>query len=144
MRQLFLSGVACLFVMQAAACTDALTLNDVSLIFFDQPLGSYTIRLAPTLSAIKNKSAGSGKPFYKKAWWGPCPGGLSGAAGQCIEYTVYPNAENFTPDLMPVIKQYNHGKPNRAEVRVLTDPGGSHYIYTTDHEHTFCGPYSLA
>lgn len=143
MKSKLMGAAALLMSAQVFACTSALTLYDVPLKFYAQPLGSFTIRLSPTLSAIRNKTAAGGKPYYKKQWRGPCPGGLSGGIGQCVEYTVYPSAVNFTPDLMPYVKKYNHGRANRATVRILTNPSGTKYIYTTNHEKTFCGPYSV-
>jgi hypothetical protein len=129
-----------------ADCLDPPILSQINLHFFEYDLGQYTINLTHTLNAIKNDNAGSSKPYYKKTWYGDCPGGLSGSAGSCVEYTVYPNADNFSPgDIMQKIEQHtDDGSPNRGEVRILTNADQTEYVYTVDHERTFCGPYSLS
>lgn len=116
--------------------------------FYDHPLGVYNVHLGPTLAAIHNSAlqAGNTYPFYAKPWFGPianlCPN------GGCYEFTVYPNRENFTNEEDPNIDIFQEivkifGQPNRGEVRVITDHDLKHYVYTTDHETTFCGPYAL-
>ena len=130
----------------AAACTRSTELPDVPIIFHYQHhthyLGFYLINLAPTLSAIENDSANAGPPYFKKKWYGKCPRQLH--AKKCFEFTVYPDANNFTPEsIMQRIEKYTHGKPNRGEVRVMTNKAETKYIYTTNHYRKFCGPYQL-
>lgn len=134
-----------LFTMLSSfACTSSLRIPHSNIYFYNHFLGSYTINLNPTLTAIENGSAGRGNPFYQKKWRGRCPSRLKGKIGSCIEYTVYPNNTNFAPSgIMQKIKQYTNDRPNRGEVRILTNASGTQYVYTTDHENTFCGPYEL-
>ncbi len=130
-----------------ADCSSSPILYNVPLKFYSNPLGIYTIFFSNTLSAIADGQAdqnGYVKPYYEKSWRGSCPGGLDGNDGTCNEYTVYPNDTNFSPSgIMEKIEQYTDGNPNRGEVRILTDNDESHYVYTTDHEETFCGPYLM-
>ena len=65
-------------------------------------------------------------------------------AGADVE--EYPEtSNNFSPNnIMQQIEQYTDGKPNRGEVRVITDNARANYVYTTDHERTFCGPYAIS
>ena len=130
-----------------ADCSPSSTLSNVPLFFYDNPLGTYTINLNNTLTAIANGSAdqgGDSAPYFEKTWKGSCPGGLQGDNGSCNEYTVYPNDTNFSPSgIMEKIKQDNNNKPNRGEVRIITDNAEANYVYTTDHEKTFCGPYPV-
>lgn len=127
-----------------ADCSAPPTLSNVDMYFYDHDLGIYTIYLRPTLDAIIANQTGSGNPYYEKTWTGSCPGGLIGDDDSCIEFTVYPAATNFSPgNIMTKIEHYTHGKPNRGEVRIITDNGETQYVYTTDHENTFCGPYKI-
>jgi hypothetical protein len=139
--------IAPLFVISIstyADCEAPPVLSQETIFFYDTKLGVYNVNLTSTLSAIKDNKTDSGNPYYQKTWYGDCPGGLSGSAGSCIEFTVYPNQTNFYPgDIMQAIKNANDGEPNRGEVRVLTDEDETHYVYTVDHEKTFCGPYPL-
>lgn len=136
--------VLSLFVSNIAlGCSASLTLSNMPLYFFTHPLGIYTIDLSPTMNIIDGDDH-SGYPYYEKIWSGSCPGGLSGHDNTCIEFTVYPDATNFSPgNIMQKIKQYTHGKANRGEVRIITDSTESNYVYTTDHEQNFCGPYTV-
>lgn len=115
------------------------TLNNVPLFFYSNPLGSYDIFLTDTLTAIADGNAdnnGDSAPYYAKTWTGSCPAGLSGS--NCHEYTVYPNATDFSPTgIMEKIEQFTNGRPDRGEVRIITDSSETHYVYTTDHERTF-------
>ena len=133
----------------ATDCSNALVLQNVPQTFMDRDyhshaLGNYTISLISTLHDIADGAANSNGyqiPDYKKPWTGACPSGLSGA---CFEFTVYPGAAqaNFSPNnIMQKIEQYTSGHPNRGEVRIITDAAETHYVYSTDHERTFCGPY---
>lgn len=137
----FAQSVAC-----AAECSSSATLLNIPLKFYSHSIGTYTIFLTDTLTAIANGQAdqnGYQKPYYEKNWTGDCPGGLSG--DDCIEYTVYPDATNYSPgDIMEAIEKYNHGDPDRGEVRIITDNAESNYVYTTDHESAFCGPYAIS
>lgn len=130
-----------------ADCTASSSIPNVPLFFYSNPLGTYNISLSNTLTAIANGSAdngGNSAPYFAKTWRGACPGGLQGNDGTCNEYTIYPNDTNFSPSgIMEKIEQDNNNRPNRGEVRVLTDSSETHYVYTTDHEKTFCGPYAM-
>ncbi|MCX7121009.1 MAG: hypothetical protein NTZ67_04450 [Gammaproteobacteria bacterium] len=132
-------------VVLAADCTESKILPPMTLHFYDNQLNNglpYTINLEPTLNALS--TADSGTPYFKKSWRGACPQGMDGGAHDCIEFTVYPNAINFAPgNIMTEIEKYTGGRPNRGEVRIITDATETHYIYTTDHEHSFCGPYKV-
>lgn len=146
LTQIFLLLLISIFLNAFAAdCVTPPTLSQQPIYFYNHYLGVYTIYLSQTLTAIKEQSAQSGPPFYQKIWYGDCPVGLSGPADSCVEYTVYPNAENFMPgDIMQKIEQYtDNGEPNRGEVRILTDQNNAEYVYTIDHEKTFCGPYPI-
>lgn len=125
------------------ACTSSHMVTQVPLFFFEHSLGVYDVNLEPTLAAIADGSADNGrKPYYGKMWEGSCP---SLMVGQCHEYTVYPNDQNFQPaGIMGQIKQYTNGEENRGEVRVITNADETQYVYTTDHEKTFCGPYHIS
>lgn len=115
------------------------TLNNVPLFFYSNSLGNYNIFLTDTLTAIADGSAdnnGDTPPYYEKSWTGSCPPGLTGS--NCHEYTVYPDSTNFSPtDIMAQIEKYNGGRPDRGEVRIITDSSEQNYVYTADHEHTF-------
>ena len=146
-----------LFASQVALadtpCTSALIIPQVPLFFYAHSLGSYDISLADTLNAIETGRAGGALPYEKKVWTGSCPAGLDSGVGDCIEFTVYPNFakypqtnDNFTNGPVPImqkIEQYNNNHPNRGEVRVITDASEQNYVYTADHEVSFCGPYPL-
>lgn len=125
-----------------ADCAAPPVLPQETIYFYDTKLGVYNVNLAPTLHDIQK-----GITSYfedKKAWHGDCPDGLSGSAGSCIEFTVYPNKTNFYPgDIMRAIRDANDGDVNRGEVRIITDQDETHYVYTLDHEKSFCGPYPL-
>ncbi len=125
-----------------AQCSADAVIQDVHMYFFKHYLGIYRIDLSSTLSAVADGNDHSGYPYYEKTWMGKCPHGLRGA---CIEFTVYPNNTNFSPaGIMRKIKKYTHdGQPNRGEVRVITNSAQSRYVYTTNHERTFCGPYPV-
>ena len=126
-----------------ADCAAPPVLSQEAIYFYDTNLGVYNVNLTPTLSDIQNGTITDSED--EKTWRGDCPGGLSGSAGSCIEFTVYPNRANFYPgDIMGAIKDANDGEPNRGEVRILTDQDETHYVYTIDHEKTFCGPYPLS
>jgi len=130
--------------LASADCSSSLTLPNVPLFFYSNPLGIYTINLTPTMTAIESGDDESGQPYYEKSWRGDCPGGLSGSGNSCVEFTVYPDATNFTPgNIMQKIEQYTSGRPNRGEVRIITNSDQTQYVYTTDHESTFCGPYAV-
>ena len=119
------------------------------LYFFDHELGYYNVHLSPTLIAIRGNAVQSGNtyPYFAKPWRGPiqtlCP------QGGCYEFTVYPNQQNFTNsndphiDIMQEIMKITGQHPNRGMVRIITDQEFKHYVYTTDHESSFCGPYNL-
>jgi hypothetical protein len=125
-------------------CSSSGTDKNQDIYFYTQLLGTYDVNLNIALTAIKNHQTNSKYPYTQKEWTGACPGGLTGADNSCIEFTVYPNDENFSPSgIMKQIKKYNNDKTDRGEVRVLTDKSLKHYVYTTDHEQTFCGPYVL-
>jgi hypothetical protein len=112
--------------------------------FYQNPLGSYTIQLQSTMNAIQSGDDESGYPYYEKTWRGPCPGGLDGSDDNCVEFTVYPTKSNFAPgNIMHKIEQYTHGRRNRGEVRIITNSDQTQYVYTTNHEKTFCGPYAV-
>ena len=107
-------------------------------------MGTYTIDLTATLNAATDGNKHTGNPFYEKKWYGECPGGLDADQQSCIEFTVYPNDQNFSPaGIMEKIEQYNDGNTNRGEVRIITNDNRSQYVYTTDHEATYCGPYNF-
>ena len=147
-KRFFISSIIVLLSVSTfsfADCSQSQTLLNVPLFFYTSSLGTYNIALTDTLTAIANgtadKNAGE-SPYYEKDWTGDCPGGLSGS--NCNEYTVYPDSTNFTPgDIMVKIEKYTSGLPNRGEVRILTDNSETQYVYTTDHEKTFCGPYPI-
>lgn len=148
-KKLFL-GVA-LFggVLLASVATAFNVTPPIDLHFFEHDLGLYAINFQPTLQEIKTLRATHsdwpGEPFFEKPWMGACPGGLTGNSGTCIEFTVYPSDTNFRPaGIMQNIEKYTQGVPNRGEVRILTDQSMAHYVYTTDHEATFHGPYDLS
>ena len=131
------------------ACTDSKMLTNIPQSYFQNYLGVYSINLAPTLAAIASGEADQGGdniPYYAKQWTGSCPGGLEGEVGSCKEYTVYPTNQNFSPaGIMQKIEQYTSGgEPNRGEVRILTNASETQYVYTTDHEVEYCGPYNLS
>ncbi|OGT49484.1 MAG: hypothetical protein A3E82_04580 [Gammaproteobacteria bacterium RIFCSPHIGHO2_12_FULL_38_11] len=131
----------------AADCAETTTLPPMPLYFYNHLLNNgdpYTINLLPTLSAMSTAEDDT-PPYYKKPWTGNCPMGMDADAQDCIEFTVYPNAINFSPgNIMQQIEQYtSNGKPNRGEVRIITDASETHYVYTTDHESSYCGPYSV-
>lgn len=126
----------------ANTCSALQTLVNQDLHFFQYDLGNYTIYLSPTLTAIVNHQTNPSEPYFEKPWLGACPVNL-GTADTCTEFTVYPNSTNFSPDPMEKIKADNHGNPDRGEVRILTNQSMTQYVYTTDHEATFCGPYPL-
>lgn len=132
-------------VFADTVCTSSPTILSVPLKFYSHPIGTYTIFLSDTLTAIADGQAdenGYEKPYYAKSWDGACPSGLNGDG--CREYTVYPDKTNFAPgDIMKKIEEHNNGNPNRGEVRIITDNSESNYVYTTDHERTFCGPYPV-
>lgn len=131
--------------MGSADCSPQSILPNVSLYFYSHPIGTYTINLSPTLQAIEDGKDHSGYPYYEKTWTGSCPSGLDGGIGSCIEFTVYPDGTNFSPSgIMKKIERYTNGEPNRGEVRVISDSSEMQYVYTTDHETTFCGPYSVS
>ena len=136
------------FASVTFACTSSHVIPQVSVNFYDNPLGVYTIDLGPTLAAIASGQAdnqGDVIPYFEKKWTGECPGGLEGGKDSCREYTVYPNDQNFSPaGIMDQIKAVNHGEPNRGEVRILTNASETQYAYTTDHEAEFCGPYNIS
>lgn len=118
--------------------------NNQNIYFYDTLLGSYNVNFKITLNAIENHGTSPQIPYSEKTWTGSCPGGLTGPSGSCKEYTVYPNDQNFSPSgMMDKIKKLNHNQTDRGAVRILTDKSGTHYAYTTDHEETFCGPYSF-
>lgn len=126
-----------------ADCAAPPVLSQETIHFYDTNLGVYNVNLSPTLSDIQNDTTTDSED--KKTWYGACPGGLNGPDDSCIEFTVYPNKANFYPgDIMQAIKDANNGEPNRGEVRILTDQDETHYVYTIDHEKTFCGPYTLS
>jgi len=125
----------------AINCSNALQFQNVSLYFFSHFLGFYTINFEPTLRAIANGQTTSGMPFFQKVWEGQCPEHFS--SSQCWEFTVEPGPDNFSPDPMPLIKQYNDGKADRGPVRVITDHDKKMYVITVDHEVNFCGPYPM-
>ncbi len=114
--------------------------------FFTHYLGQFDVHLNPTLNAIRSGQANNEPPYYKKPWRGKisnlCP------QGGCIEWTVYPNKINFTDikdpniNIEDLIRKYTR-IDNRGETRIITNAQQTKYIYTTDHESTFCGPYSL-
>ena len=150
---LFLIGLVSCFVMNL---TFACGLIDVPLKFYSHHLGSYNISLTDTLTAIADKQAdqnGNVKPYYKRPWLRKCPKHI-GSYGSCIEFTVYPIMhKNFVSvtyhkapknNIMWCIEKYNGGNPNRGEVRIITDSSESQYVYTTDHEKIFCGPYPVS
>lgn len=128
-----------------ADCSQSQTLVNIPLSFYKNSLGTYNIILTDTLTAIATGTAdsnGYSAPYYEKNWMGACPGGLTGE--NCHEYTVYPDATNFAPgDIMSKIEQYTNGESNRGEVRILTDSSETYYVYSTDHEQNFCGPYPM-
>lgn len=126
-----------------ADCAAPPVLMQQTIYFYDTKLGVYNVNLAPTLSDIQNDTTTDSED--KKTWYGDCPAGLHGPADSCIEFTVYPNKTNFYPgDIMQAIRNANDGDVNRGEVRILTDQDETHYVYTIDHEKTFCGPYPLS
>ncbi len=126
-----------------ADCAAPPVLPQETLHFYEVNLGVYNVNLAPTLSDIQNGTTTDSED--KKTWRGDCPGGLKGSSDSCIEFTVYPNKTNFYPgDIMQAIKDANDGDVNRGEVRIITDQDEALYVYTLDHEHTFCGPYPLS
>ena len=130
--------------MAAADCSNQPILPNETLYFYHHSIGTYTINLNPTLQAIADGQDHSGYPYFEKTWTGSCPAGLDGNNDTCIEFTVYPDGTNFSPtDIMNKIEKYTHGKPNRGEVRVISDSSETQYVYTTDHENTFCGPYAV-
>ena len=130
--------------MGYADCSAQPILPNESLYFYNHSIGTYTINLNPTLQAIEDGQDHSGYPYYEKTWSGSCPAGLDGNNDTCIEFTVYPDGTNFSPTtIMKKIEKYTHGKPNRGEVRVISDSTETQYAYTIDHEQTFCGPYSI-
>ncbi|MCX7121010.1 MAG: hypothetical protein NTZ67_04455 [Gammaproteobacteria bacterium] len=141
---LFLFFAISFLIFSAAACTKSETLQNVPLYFYKHYLGVYNIYLTPALSAIESGDKISGYPYYKKKWHGQCPGNLAEGHEKCFELTVYPNSNNFSPNPMKEIKKYTHGRPNRGEVRILTNRSETKYSYTTDHEKIFCGPYALS
>lgn len=134
-----------LFLGNAIAnCVDSAVVPNVPVFFYGNPLGTYTIYLTDTLHAATDGSWHRKTPYFEKIWTGSCPGGLSGGGDTCIELTVYPSDTRFSPaGIMEKIKSWNQGKPNRGEVRILVDQDRTQYVYTTDHEQTYCGPYSL-
>lgn len=144
----FLCGIFLFAKSTAMACTSSSVLSQIPITFHYHHhahyLGLYRINLKPTLTAIKDRNALPGFPFYKKHWWGRCPRAMDGD-GQCIEFTVYPDNFNFSPDgIMKKIEKYTeHHYPNRGEVRILTNATMTKYVYTTDHEGKFCGPYKI-
>ncbi len=155
MRNIMKSSLICkipmllitpLFMISISAyadCAPPPVLSQETIYFYDTKLGVYNVNLSPVLNDIKNGTTTDDED--KKEWYGACPGGLDGSAGSCIEFTVYPNKSNFYPgDIMKAIKDANDGEPNRGEVRILTDQNETHYVYTVDHEQTFCGPYTLS
>jgi hypothetical protein len=118
--------------------------------FYWHYLGQFDVHLNPTLQAIRDGSAGSGMPYYEKPWTGSikslCPN------GGCTEWTVYPSTTNFTDLGLPgtniqalIQKFIHHGYPSRGQARIITYKSvlGTQYVYTTDHEATYCGPYFL-
>jgi hypothetical protein len=126
-----------------ANCASSQVIYNQPLYFYQYYLGRYTVDLSRVLSAIKVHSTNNGFPFYKKPWIGLCPNGFHEKTA-CMEYTVYPDDQNFWPGgIMEKIKHYNHGMPNRGVVRILTNADGSQYVYTINHEKDFCGPYFL-
>lgn len=133
-----------------ADCTPPNANDDLSAVpvyFYGDELGVYTIHLSDTLTAIADGDAGKSIPYYKRPWWGDCPSHLS-KSDQCTEYTVYPSDTNFSPTgIMTKIEEDSHnprpGHPNRGEVRILTNNAETFYDYTIDHEHIFCGPYTM-
>lgn len=142
-------ALAFCFVMNMAFAQCGLT--DAPLKFYSHYLGSYNISLANTLSAVDGQDH-PGYPYYEKIWHGKCPDHM-GSRNSCIEFTVYPAMKNFnsvtyqTPpknNIMWWIEHYNDGNPDRGEVRIITDSSESQYVYTTDHEKTFCGPYPVS
>ncbi len=141
-KRFFLSFAVSLLSVCSISFADPVcpqTLDNVPLFFYSNPLGTYNIFLTDTLTAIADHIAdnnGDNPPYYEKNWTGSCPKGLTG--GNCHEYTVYPDATNFSPgDIMTKIKNFSGGAPNRGEVRIITDSSETNYVYTTDHEHTF-------
>lgn len=144
----FLCGAFLLAKTTAMACTGSSVLSQIPITFHyhhhSHYLGVYRIDLKPTLTAIQYQNAQPGFPFYKKQWWGKCPGAMDGD-GQCIEFTVYPDDFNFSPaGIMKKIKKYTeHHYANRGEVRVITNADMTEYVYTTNHERKFCGPYKI-
>ena len=142
MNTKLLCAALCWFTLTANACTHSSLLSNTPLYFYHHYLGIYNIYLAPTLTAIDNGDSGRGYPYYKKRWRGKCPHHLRGK--KCVEFTVYPNNDNFSPrGIMKKIKKYTHGKRNRGEVRIITNYAETKYVYTTNHEKKFCGPYAL-
>jgi hypothetical protein len=124
-------------------CANGSVISDQPILFFQHEIGSYNIQLASTLSAIKSGNANQKEPYFKKKF-NTCPG-LKNYGNACIEYTVYPNDNNFQPsDIMQTIKKYNNNNENRGSVRIITDTNAEQYVYTADHYATFCGPYKLS
>lgn len=127
-------------------------LTDVPLKFYSHRLGSYNILLTDTLNAVDGQDH-PGYPYYEKTWRGRCPDHM-GSRNSCLEFTVYPIMnKNFVSvtyhkppknNIMWWIEKYNGGNSNRGEVRIITDSSESQYVYTIDHEKTFCGPYPVA
>ena len=145
----FLFGAFLFAKSTAMACTSSSVLSQIPVTFHynhhSHYLGLYRINLKPVLTAIKYRDAYPGFPYYQKKWWGSCPRGLHGKSGSCIEFTVYPDDINFSPHgIMHKIEKYTHGKMNRGEVRILTNHAMTEYVYTTNHERKFCGPYKLS
>lgn len=150
--KLLLAVIGCSFVFIGSSafadCVAATTLPNTPQIFYDHNLGNYTIYLQPTLTDIKNHTVTHDE--FQKQWTGVCPAGM-GDQGTCIEFTVYPaTPTNFIKDaskqldIMPAIEQYTDGKENRGMVRIVTNADETQYVYTTDHEQTFCGPYGVS
>lgn len=144
----FLFGTFLFAKTTAMACTSSSVLSQIPITFtyhhHSHYLGLYRINLKPTLTAIRYHNAQPGYPFYEKNWWGKCPGAMDDD-GRCIEFTVYPDDFNFSPvGIMKKIEKYTlHHNPNRGEVRVITNANMTKYVYTTNHEKKFCGPYRI-
>lgn len=137
-----------LFTVSSAAigatqCTTSGRINNQPLYYYTSYLGNYSINLEPTVTAIANGTAGPGYPYYASTWRSACPKHIPGSRGTCFEYTVYPNANNFNPDLMPALRNVTGGYANRGSVRIITDQAHKFYVYTTDHYRSFCGPYAI-
>lgn len=137
---------ALLLTKSVGACTGLYTLSEVPITFHyhgqSHYLGLYTIFLDPTLLAIQEHHTKSGRPYFEKKWYADCPSTIH--SKRCLEFTVYPMRGNVTPDMMHKIEKYTlNNQPNQGEIRIWTNMTRNQYIYSTNRNEKFCGPYRI-